>query len=94
MEANAALEVWAAGAPYPFKWTALWPLVAIATERKDVSAITKCLQQLLDPSQQLLPPELIACVTEVIAAHESLRNEQALDLADRAVQLARKFKYL
>src|SRR5438067_1627081 len=46
-EAKAALEVWAEGVPYPFKWTALWPLIAIAIECKDVSAAAQYSQQLL-----------------------------------------------
>src|SRR5204862_7055373 len=89
-EAKAALEVWAEGVPYPFKWTALWPLIAIAFECKDVSAAAKYSQQLLDPSQQPLPPELAACVAEIIKAHKSAQEKEALEIAGHAVQLARE----
>ena len=93
-EAKAALEVWAEGVPYPFKWTALWPLIAIAIECKDVSAAAKYSQQLLDPPQQQLPPELAARVAEIIKAHKSAQEKEALEIAGHAVQLARKLKYL
>ena len=93
-EAKAALEVWAEGVPYPFKWTALWPLIAIAIECKDVSAAAKYSQQLLDPLQQPLPPELTACVAGISKAHKSAQEKEALEIAGHAVQLARKLKYL
>ena len=93
-EAKAALEVWAEGVPYPFKWTALWPLIAIAIECNDVSAAAKYSQQLLDPPQQPLPPKLAACVAEIIKAHKSAQEKEALEIAGHAVQLARKLKYL
>ena len=93
-EAKAALEVWAEGVPYPFKWTALWPLIAIAIECKDVSAAAKYSQQLLDPPQQQLPPELAARVAEIIKTHKSAQEKEALEIAGHAVQLARKLKYL
>ena len=94
VEAKAALEVWAEGVPYPFKWMALWPLIAIAIECKDVSAVVKYSQQLLDPPQQPLPPELAACLAEIINAHKSAQEKEALETAGHAVQLARKLKYL
>jgi class 3 adenylate cyclase/tetratricopeptide (TPR) repeat protein len=93
-EAKAALEVWAEGLPYPFKWTSLWPLIAIAIECKDVSAAAKYSQQLLDPLQQPLPIELAACVAEIIKAHKSAQEKEALEIAGHAVQLARKLQYL
>src|SRR5262249_12718230 len=75
-EAKVALEVWTEGVPYPFKWMALWPLIAIAIECKDVSAAAKYSQQLLDPPQQPLPPELAACVAEIINAHNSAQEKR------------------
>ena len=93
-EAKAALEVWAEGLPYPFKWTALWPLIAIAIECTDVSAAAKYSQQLLDPLQQPLPPELTACVAGIIKAHKSAQEKEALEIAGHAVHLARKLQYL
>lgn len=93
-EAKAALEVWAEGSPYPFKWMALWPLIAIAIGCNDVSAAAKYSQQLLDPPQQPLPPELATCVAQVINAHKSAQEKEALEIAGHAVQLARQLKYL
>ena len=93
-EEEAALDLWSTDSVSPFKWNALWPLMAIAAERKDVAVTAKYAQQLLDPAQQPLPPELAACVAEVIDACESAEDTKTLANVGRAVQLAGELKYL
>ena len=93
-EAQAALELWASSLAFPFKWLALWPLIAIAATRKNVPEIVKHSQLLLAETEQPLPPPLAACVGEIITASESGQEEKALQMAERAVQLARQLTYL
>jgi tetratricopeptide (TPR) repeat protein len=93
-EARAALELWASDIAFPFKWLALWPLVAIAASRKEVSEIVRQSRLLFEETQQPLPPLLAACVGEIITASESGQEDKALQMAERAVQLARQLTYL
>ena len=57
--ATKALEIWTAHShPYPFQWTALFPLLDIQMAGERFEAAKALLTRLLHPSQQALPKTL------------------------------------
>ena len=67
-EANgqAALDTWKQ--PFPFKWTALWPLTGAALARKEVARAVTYARRMLDPLQQMLPEEMSTAIEAAIQA--------------------------
>ena len=53
---------------YPFRWAALWPLIGVAIEHDDLATAMDYPRQLLDPSQQRLPQEMIQYLLAALTA--------------------------
>lgn len=92
-EAGQALELWKQ-VVYPFHWTALWPLIAIAIQHGDAADAIGYAKKLLLPTQQALPAELDAFTTSAISEHDAGREKGALRLMTCALRLARELAYL
>ncbi len=67
---------------YPFWWTALFPLLAATVEKAGEADILWILDKLLEPKQQVLPPE----VTQAI---ERCRSKGAMDAKNSMESLLR-----
>lgn len=80
-------------AAYPFRWAAVWPLLGLSLQRKDGSTAIHCVQQLLDPDQQRMPPDLTRLLVTGFAAAELPANMVAEPL-HQAAALAAKLGYL
>ena len=97
-EGKAALEVWqhlpAAHSSCAFQWTALWPLVAVATAQDRPGDACELLPALLESGQQRLPEALTVVVEKAISACEQRDEEAARTWLDEAVLLARELAYL
>jgi len=93
-EGAAALELWERHVVFPFRWTALWPLIAIALERDSTGDAIAYAKKMLVPTQQTLPAQLNNLVRTAIAEHDAGRSEEALGLIKRARGLARELAYL
>ncbi len=89
---KSALDLWPV--TYPFQWTALWPLVAVALTRGWKSRAVGYVRTLLEPTQQRLPAVM---ATELEAALLKWGNKQSLECQahlDRAIKLAQESGYL
>lgn len=90
-----ALKLWSqVPFVYPFQWTALWPLIAVAVEKNDYERAVHYAGGLLAPDQQCLPGNL----AEVLqAAIDSWQKEGSYAIKtdfQRALQLASEFNLL
>jgi DNA-binding SARP family transcriptional activator len=89
---QAAVEAWQRQRPvYPFQWTGLWPLIAIAANSEHPAVVIDMIHQLLAPTQQRLPESLLHILEEIVQAGE---GEQVHVLLKRAIQLAQEMGYL
>jgi tetratricopeptide (TPR) repeat protein len=89
--AQAALELWNRNPiVYPFRWTALWPLLAMALEEDQIAEALEHARALLEPAQQRLPDTLTALLDDAIRAWQRARPEIAAAHLRRAVQLAQE----
>jgi eukaryotic-like serine/threonine-protein kinase len=79
---------------YPCDWMAIWPLVAIAVERHEVSPAVGLARELLAASQSPLPPELAKLAREAIGSEEAGQSEQAGLTLARALDVAKRLRYL
>ena len=69
--AEVALACWAPGVLWPFRWLALWPLIAALADRADVSAALDRLRQLASPMEQRMSEPLRAAIAALDAAERS-----------------------
>jgi predicted ATPase/class 3 adenylate cyclase len=84
-----ALEMWQqAPLVYPFKWTALWPLISVAHIQHQVSEAVDYARSLLEPAQQQLPDALTALLEEAIWFWERGELETAHNHLNQAIELA------
>ena len=82
--AQAALEAWQQhGAPYPFYWQALWPLIGVALARERPADALTHARRLLEPGQQLLPPGLAALIQAAVDAWDAGRAAAAAESPPR-----------
>jgi predicted ATPase/class 3 adenylate cyclase len=80
--------------PYSFDWMALWPLIALASSRKDIARAIDHARGLLVEQQHPLPEPLTAATRKAIKSWENNQPEKAsLDL-ELAIQTAEKFGQL
>jgi hypothetical protein len=84
--ARRALDAWRPlPNAYPFKWLALWPLIAVLLIDRRIGAAVDAAQAMLHPQQQALPPSLGTALEEAVAARDeeaaSTRFHDALALA-------------
>ena len=94
-DAQAALRLWE-GLPvrYPFDWTALLPLAAIALDSQQVELAAEYTRRMLVPPQQLLEQPVRTLAEDAIRARDAGRLSQAEELLRRALRAAADFGYL
>jgi len=86
-----ALEMWQqAPLVYPFKWTALWPLISVAYVQYQVSEAVDYARTLLEPTQQRLPDALTALLEEAIKSWEGGETETAHTYLNQTIELAQE----
>ena len=90
-----ALAIWEKSPlVYPFRWQALWPLMAVSLRQgRDEQAWT-CARALLEPPQQLPPDVLNASLEAALRAKETAQAELAHSCLNRTMELAREMGYL
>jgi len=81
VKGNQALETWdRVGSQYAstaFRWTAIWPLMGLAMEKKQIGAAIAYAQQLLEPAQQRLPDKLTAVLESAIESWANNRPDES-----------------
>jgi DNA-binding SARP family transcriptional activator len=93
--ARAALDGWKAlQFDYPFRWTALWPLISIALAQDQFSEAINYVRVLLAPQQEALPDALRTAIEAATQAWDSGRLEAACAHLQQAVALAGEMGYL
>jgi tetratricopeptide (TPR) repeat protein len=95
-EANgqAAMDIWKQGQPFPFQWTALWPLAGVALARQDVATAMTHARKLLHPLQQLLPAEMTTAIDAAIQVWDQGQADVAQAHLQRAAETAAVLGYL
>lgn len=92
---RAAVEVWQRQRPaYPFQWTGLWPLIAIAVTSEQFALAVDCIHLLLAPTQQRPQDSLLSVFEEVIRAWGMGQHEQVRSFLQHALLLAKGMGYL
>jgi DNA-binding SARP family transcriptional activator len=79
---------------YPFRWQALWPLVAVALARDREDEAWAHVRALLEPTQQRLPDGLNVPLEAAVRAKAEDQAGAARRHLDRALELARDMGYL
>lgn len=77
-----------------FKWTALFPLLAMADLDKQIEETIEYCHTLLDSGQMRLPDPLEEVLNEVISCWEEKNNEEMLAKLHQAVESAKEYGYL
>ena len=93
--AGEAEDLWrmARGPLIMWKWTYLWPLVAVYVREGQIGQAVEAGCQMLEPSQQRLPDELEATLAHAGAAWASEDVRTTKDLLCRALELAHLFHF-
>jgi DNA-binding SARP family transcriptional activator len=92
---RAAVEEWQRQRPvYPFQWTGLWPLIALAATSAQCALAVDCVRLLLAPTQQRPPETLLTVLEEVVQAWDAGRHERVGSLLQHAMRLAQDMGYL
>ena len=86
--------MWDHGPPYPFHWTAVWPLIAIAIRQGHSSDTIRHAKRLFLPTQQAVPAELDTLIASAIREADAGREAAALRHMKRAIELASELAYL
>ena len=90
-----ALQLWhAMPDPYGVDWMALWPLIAIALNRKDVIRAVELARGLLIENQHPMPEKLHIVTSETIKEWQNGAKKAASSNLEAAVQLATELHYL
>ena len=79
---------------YPFRWQALWPLIAVALEGEREDEAWVYIQALLEPTQQRLPEGLNTSLEAALQARTKGQFGAALLHLNRAIELAQEMGYL
>lgn len=86
-QGRAALAAWQRHpAPHPFRWQALWPLIAVALVEERTDDAVDFARSLLDPAQQALPPAIEQSLNDAIAAAQPAAAAESLARAVAAAQ--------
>jgi tetratricopeptide (TPR) repeat protein len=89
-----ALEMWQqAPLVYPFKWTALWPLISVANTKNQFSEAVDYARALLEPTQQRLPDSLTALLEKIIKTWEGCETETVHTYINQAIELAQELSW-
>ena len=92
--ATEALELWATLAvTFEFKWTCLWPLLAVRLAAGQLAEAVDASRELLLPPQQRLPDELELVVEAAGAAWDRGEHDLAAGKLVDALELARHLRY-
>jgi hypothetical protein len=93
--AHAALDRWQSlPLEYPFQWTALWPLLAVALTKAQIAEAVDYERALLHPLQERLPETLTTALQAAIQAWDAKEPETACTHLQRAMVLAQELRYL
>ncbi len=79
---------------FPFQWTALWPLIAVALEQERPAAAVRYARALLDLAQQRVPDMLVASIETALERADRGRLEDARLQLLQATGLAETLAYL
>jgi hypothetical protein len=95
-EANgqAAVDIWSQGQPFPFEWTAHWPLAAVALARQDLATAMTHARSMLHPLQQLLPEQMATAMEAAIQAWDQGQADAAQAHLQYAAEMAADLGYL
>lgn len=90
---QAALEAWQRHpAPYPLCWQALWPLLGVDLAQARLAEAISHARQLLDLTQQALPPAIEQPLVAALAAWDADQPAAAHDLLLCAIGLAQNLR--
>ncbi|MCP4212919.1 MAG: tetratricopeptide repeat protein [Halieaceae bacterium] len=92
-EAEQALATWEEY-PYPFRWLAMWVLLAIHTKREELAEAVESAQSILHPSQRRQPGDLSVVLTTAVRAWQAGASDAARVALHQAVELAQMEGYL
>jgi tetratricopeptide (TPR) repeat protein len=87
---NLALSLWQ-GSAYPFKWLALWPLLAISLEAGEVEKALNLAGALMEPTQQRLPAPVTLALESALQAETLPGAHPHLEVA---LHLAQEHRFL
>ncbi len=87
---HAALDIWRQLHPYhsSFKWTALWPLIAIRLSEDRTSEAIECVQTMLDPNQKRLPDALAGALESTLHFWDTRDEKSVRSQLTHAMKLA------
>ncbi|MBK7180509.1 MAG: hypothetical protein IPH82_25550 [Chloroflexi bacterium] len=57
--------------PFPLKWTALWPLLAVYLAQGNLAKAADCAAQMLTPPQQILGESITAVLQQAVHAWQT-----------------------
>lgn len=92
--AEEALKIWNTGQNNPFKWSALWPLIAIAITHQQYEAAISYMRMLLEPDQQRLPALFAESLTTILKTWDAGNQEKGRQLINEILRLAREHNYV
>ncbi len=78
----------------PQRWLALWPLLGVALKQDQISEAVDCARTMLDPSQQLLPDQLVVGLENAIGAWNQPDHLAARRHFESILPLAQELGYL
>ena len=92
---HAALDLWhSLPLEFPFRWTALWPLLAVALTKAQIAEAVDYARTLLNPLQERLPETLTTALEAAIQTWDSNESETARSLLQQAMILAQEMRFL
>jgi eukaryotic-like serine/threonine-protein kinase len=95
IQAEKALRIWSSlPLVSPFQSLAVWPLISVLQDQKDVPEVMECLNLLLHPSQHRLSDELTAAIQNTIQLGEKEDWSAFHQELKRTVEQARIEKHL
>lgn len=97
-QALSAVEGWKqfplSHASTTIRWTAYFPLLAIALHDQALETATACVRVMLDPHQQRLPAILVHKLEHALSAQTAAAHDVALQVFRPALELAANLHYL
>jgi class 3 adenylate cyclase/tetratricopeptide (TPR) repeat protein len=78
----------------PFKWTNVWPLIAVHAQQKKWDACVEELSTLLLPEQKYVEPELEEWILRIQADYREERKDNLATDIQHVLELAAKLHYL
>jgi DNA-binding SARP family transcriptional activator len=94
----AALTLWkevdSSHARHPFKWTALWPLIAVAVNENTLHTALEYLHILTSADQQRVPEALCLLIDQIVLSWEQGKIECTRRHLEEALALAQDLHYL